>query len=71
MIIVLLFFKILNVKKMKSYHLEFQYKRGFFVLFRFLDWVDKSGLKIPVSASVRYWLKYYNNPNLKKDYLFF
>ena len=33
--------------------LELQYKREFFVLFRFLDWADKSGLKIPASRKVR------------------
>lgn len=33
--------------------LQLQYKRELFILFRFLDWADKSGLKIPVSMSVR------------------
>ena len=33
--------------------LELQYKREFFVLFRFLDWADKSGLKIPAGRKVR------------------
>ena len=45
----------------KELTLELQYKREFFVLFRFLDWADKSGLKIPVSTNVRKLLHSYIN----------
>ena len=46
-------FQNIECQKDEKLSLKLQYKREFFVLFRFLDWADKSGLKIPVSTSVR------------------
>lgn len=46
-------FRNIGCANTKELTLPLQYKRELFVLFRFLDWADKSGLKIPVSMSVR------------------
>ena len=43
--------------------LELQYKREFFILFRFLDWADKSGLTVPVDMETRKLLhSFINHP---------
>ncbi|WP_296887126.1 hypothetical protein [uncultured Methanobrevibacter sp.] len=46
-------FKDIEYNDNEKLTLELQYKREFFVLFRFLDLADKSGLKIPASRKVR------------------
>ena len=47
----------------KELTLELQYRREFFILFRFLDWADKSGLKVPEDRKIRKLLhSYINHP---------
>ena len=47
----------------KELTLELQYKREFFILFRFLDWADKSGLKVPINMKTRKLLhSFINHP---------
>lgn len=47
----------------KELTLELQYKREFFILFRFLDWADMSGLKVPEDRQIRKLLhSYINHP---------
>ena len=52
----------------KELTLELQFKREFFILFRFLDWADKSGLKVPVGMGIRKLLHSNINHPLKNHW---
>ena len=52
----------------KELTLELQYKREFFILFRFLDWADKSGLKVPTKMETRKLLHSFINHPFKSHW---